>query len=73
MKQLNLNTILLTLVLALSGWTLRTVVEMSTVQASMLERILQHDREIVELRSRTIETEKVVTQLRIQLAHARNP
>lgn len=49
---LNLNTVLLGIVLALSGWTLKTVVEQGTMLATVIEKVAGHDRDINDLRTR---------------------
>lgn len=48
----NLNTVLIGILLALSGWTLKTLVEQGVVLATITERVTGHDRDIIELKSR---------------------
>lgn len=64
---MNLNTVLLSIVLALSGWTLTRVLALSEQMSALTERDLNRGRDILELRARlaVIETQLQANNLAI--------
>lgn len=56
-KTLNLNTVFLAVLLALSGWTLQRVSTLSEQVSAMIERNSSYTRELIELRARVTATE----------------
>lgn len=67
-KNVNLNTVLLSIVLALSAWTLKTVFEMSNNLTAVTTRVNQHDSQLGGLYQRVTREESDITDLRLRLA-----
>lgn len=68
MRQLNLNSILLTVVLLLSGWTLSEVSQQGKDAAADREKLAANSREIADLRSRMLSAEVAIVNAQINLA-----
>lgn len=66
---LNLNTVLLGIVLALSGWTLKTVVELGVLMATTVEHVKGHDAAIGGIDARTSSLEHEVGNLRARVGY----
>lgn len=64
---LNLNTVLLGIVLALAGWTCKTVVEMGTTLATTVERVSGHESSLTDIKARTSYLEQEVGNLRVRV------
>lgn len=62
----NLNTLLLTVIMALSTWTLRTVYEINTKLTTVAAQVDEHARQIVKMERRADAAEAAVTDLRIR-------
>ncbi len=64
---LNLNTVLLTLILGLSGWTLNRVASLGEQMSAVNERDTSRVREILEIRTRltTVEAQLQANSLAI--------
>lgn len=65
---LNLNTLLLTIVMALSAWTLKTVYEMSNGLTAVTIRVNQHDKDLGGLQARISQDEMLLTEVRVKAA-----
>lgn len=65
---INLNTVLLSIVVALSAWTLKTVYEMSNALTAVTTRVDQHDRIINSFDGRISTNEREITNLRVRVA-----
>lgn len=65
---INLSVVLLTISIALSGWTLRTVVSQSSAQAVTDQKYLVVERDLLELRARIVAVEREMVELRIKAA-----
>lgn len=65
---INLNTVLLSIVVALSAWTLKTVYEMSNSLTAVTTRVDQHDRIINSFDGRISTNEREITNLRVRVA-----
>lgn len=63
---MNLNTVLLGIVVALGGWTCKTVVEMGNALATTVERVSSQERAMIEMKGRTSDLEHDVTLLRVR-------
>lgn len=68
---LNFNTILITIVLMLSAWTLKKVSEMGEAQAGLTVRVNNHDSQITELRGSVRDNTSNIVDLRVN--RSRNP
>lgn len=55
---LNLNSVLIMVLLGLTTWTLKTVVEMGTTLATTVEKVATSERDILDLRSRMTAEER---------------
>lgn len=69
---LNLNTILLTGVLGLTGWTLYTVSGQSAISAGQAEQLRSHDKEIQEIQTKINNAEADLVLLKIDLAEIKS-
>lgn len=49
-SNINVNTILISILTVLSGWTLKTVVELSVSTAVIVQKVSEHDEAIKELK-----------------------
>ena len=68
-SSLNFNSILLTIVLGLSAFTLNAVYAQSALSATQAEKLRQHDSELTDLRQRIVAEEAAITDLRIRYAN----
>lgn len=64
----HLNTYLLTLLLGVASWQLWKVEELDVSASLAIERLAQHDQQLVEAKQRIAATEVDVLRLRLQLA-----
>lgn len=64
----NLNTLLLTILVALSGWTLKTVHEMSTTVAVLITRADLTERALGEVRAQAKQNSEEIGNLRVRTA-----
>lgn len=60
----NLNTVLLGIVVALAGWTCKTVVELGTTMATTVEKVSGHEAMLADLKSRESDVERELGRLR---------
>lgn len=65
---LNFNSVLITICVAISGWTLQKVSTLGEQQATGIEKDATMEREIVDVRARTAMLEMDVKQLQIRYA-----
>lgn len=68
-RNLNLNTILLSIVLTLSGWTLTRVFALSEQMSALNESKLVINRDILELRARVSLVEAQIQATNLTIAH----
>lgn len=68
MKSLNVNTILLTIVLGLSSWSLLELNTQGKAQAAYAVRSDSQARDLVELRLRVQANDAAIQQLRVDIA-----
>lgn len=71
MRQLNLNTVLITIVLAIGAWNLKETVSHGNIISKFQEQIYINQRDIQEFRLRMAKTESELVLLQIQLAKMR--
>lgn len=69
----NFNSVLLTIVLLLSGWTLKTVYELATTAAATAQQVQQRGRDIDRLDTRMGVAETQITDLRVRAGVASRP
>lgn len=65
---LNANTVLLAIVISLSGWTLTRVAAISEKMSATEERYLNQNREMMELRSKIAKVDAEVQLARLEVA-----
>jgi hypothetical protein len=68
MRNLNLNTVLITVVLALSGWSLMELNGQGKAQATYAARSDAQARELAELRIKVQENEAAIQRVRLDMA-----
>jgi len=66
--QLNFNTILITVLLALASWNLKETIEQSQQAAKIEERTQALQREMLDLRARVVSVEAQVIDAQLVLA-----
>lgn len=62
----NLNTLLLSVVLMLSAWTLKTVYDMSNALTAVTTRVDGHDRSFNAIDARVTANEREITNIRVR-------
>lgn len=70
-RQFNLNSVLLTLVLALSAWSLKEIVQQGRDFSKMEERLSNQTVAVTELRIRLASVETELTAIQIKIAETR--
>jgi hypothetical protein len=68
---LNVNTVLLSILVGLSTWTLKTVSELSNQMTAVTTRVDQHDRALGGLDTRVSRSEAGIIDLRVRDAAVR--
>lgn len=68
--KLNLNTILLAVLMALSGWTLNRVSDLSERMSAVAVMNTNYTRELLELRARITSVEAQVQEIKLLNAKA---
>ena len=69
---LNLNTIFLAILVALSGWTLNKVSVLGEQMSVVTERHSTYSRELLELRARVATIELRIQEIRLEIANKRD-
>lgn len=68
MRQFNINTLLLTVIIAIAGWNLKETVSHGNIISKFQEQIYINQRDIQDFRLRMAKTESELVLLQIQLA-----
>lgn len=68
MSAATVTNILVTITLALSGWTLATVQKQAEQGAKLSERTDTNQRDLAELRARVVSAEATIVLIQIKLA-----
>lgn len=69
-KTLNLNTVFLAVLLALSGWTLNRVSNLGEQMSAIVERNTGYTRDLTEIRARLALCEAQIQTIRLDMAKA---
>ncbi len=68
MKQFNLNSVLLAIILGLSTWTIKEVTEQGKEFAAITERVAANTRDTADLRTRVVTAEAQIVLIRLEFA-----